>query len=131
MQERMYKVKLTFLSLTWVWLKLNIQQQTIQERTSNVKLIFEFDLSLTKIQFLIQNQCRSACAKSNYFLNLTWVWLKLSIQHKTNAGTQEQSQTHFCLTCVWLKYNLQLKTMQERMCKVKLNFVNWVWLELD
>ena len=37
MQDRMYKVKLIVLSLTWVWLKLNIQRKTESGHESREK----------------------------------------------------------------------------------------------
>ena len=75
----MYKVKLNFLSLTWVWLKLNLQLETspgahVQSPTQ----LFEFDLSLTNIQFSTKKPSQERIYKVKLiFLSLTWVWLKL------------------------------------------------------
>jgi len=43
MHERTDKIKLICLSLTSVWLKLNVQQKTNKEHMYNIKLIFEID----------------------------------------------------------------------------------------
>ena len=74
MQERMYKVKLNFLSLTWVWLKFNFELKTNPGAYVQSQIqFFEFDLSLTEIQFSAKNQSRSKCTKSN---SIFWVWLE-------------------------------------------------------
>ena len=59
MQEHTYKVNLSFLSSTWVWLK-NFQRKTnarahVQSQTQQS----EFDLSLTKTQYSTKNQAKN------------------------------------------------------------------------
>ena len=95
-QERMYKVKLNFKSLTSVRLKLNLQLKTapgahVQSQTP----FFEFDLN-----FPINEKCNGLQLKSTpnclqALSGLTWVWLKLNTQLKTNAQAHVQSQTQF------------------------------------
>ena len=95
----MYKVKLNFLSLTWVWPELNYQLRT-NPRVN------------------VQSQTQ--------FLSLTWAWLKHNLQLETNAGTHVQSQTQFLsLTWVWLKLNLQLKTKPRTHVQSKIQFVEF------
>ena len=77
-QERMYKVKLNFLSLTWVWLIFKFQLKTnagahVQCQTQ----LFEFDLSLTRIQFSAKNPSQNTCTKSNsIFSSCIWAYKK-------------------------------------------------------
>lgn len=62
----MYKLKLNILNLTWVSRKFSIQPRSnarahVQSITQHV----EFGWILSKTQFSIKNQSRSAGAKSN------------------------------------------------------------------
>ena len=99
MQEQMYKVKLSLLDSTWIWLKLNIQLKThtvtsVQSQTQ----IFKFDLSLAENWFTARNQYRNTCINPNYFLSLTKTQLATNI---TPSRTHVQGETHdFSLTWV-------------------------------
>ena len=73
--------------------------------------------------------------QTKLFLNLTWVWLKLSIQLKKQAQ-QHMYKVKLILRLTWVRLNTQRKHTQEHMYKVKLVLLffwnlTWVWLNFS
>ena len=145
MPERMYKVKLIFISLTWVWLKFNIQRKNhARTHVQSQSKILDFDLSLTKILYPISKQCRqedksqSAMALSplkvdgGVGLSSTWVWLKFSIQreNKSKNTCTKSNSLHLNLIWVWLKFYTQPTTNACTHVQSRTHFLSlpWVWL---
>ena len=130
MQERMYKVKVICLSLTWVSLKSNSSTNNQKGKNACTKSnsIFEFDLSLTKTHYSPKNKCRSACTMSN---SVFWVWLEFSynsvFNKKANVRGYVQRQTHvfeFDLSLTTIHYST--KNDSRNTC-TKSYSIFWVW----
>ena len=133
MSDRMYKVKFNFLNVTWVSLKFNFQLKTNSRAHVQSQIqFFEFDLSLTKIQFSTKKQSRSACSKSNsiFWVKLEFDYYSVFAQKPTQERMYKVKLNFLTVTWVSLKFNFQLETQSRSTC-TKSNSFSWVWLEFD